>query len=146
MPWVDDRGRAERLRRERVAGTGSSAGLRIGSVNAGPDLGQRARSCGPRSFLCIRRGPIAQIGQRFDLPADEVTVLGRHPDCGILLSHITVSRLHAEIRLRDGQFALTDLGSLNGSYLNCHPVESSSLADGDELAIGVFRLTFNAGH
>jgi pSer/pThr/pTyr-binding forkhead associated (FHA) protein len=36
---------------------------------------------------------------------------------------------------------LADLGSLNGSYLNAEPVHSAVLADGDEVAIGVYRLT-----
>lgn len=115
-------------------------------VNARSDLNRPAflvRQRQSTSQLLVRRGPRAQIGQRFSLAANAVMTLGRHADCDIVLSHISVSRQHAEIRLQGGGFVLTDLGSLNGSYVNRHPIDSSLLADGDELAVGVFRLTFN---
>ena len=38
-----------------------------------------------------------------------------------------------------------DAGSLNGTYLNRQRVESSPLADGDELQIGTFKLVFLTG-
>lgn len=93
--------------------------------------------------LYVRRGPLA--GQRFVLDGSVPTVIGRHGDCGIVLSDVTVSRRHAEIRPEVGGFALVDLGSLNGSYVNRRPVDLVRLVDGDEVAMGVFRLVFHAG-
>jgi hypothetical protein len=98
---------------------------------------------GSSAVLYVRRGP--QSGQRFVLASDAVTVLGRHTDCGIMLSDVSVSRRHAEIHPAEDHFVLVDLGSLNGSYVNRRPIDTAVLADGDEVAVGVFRLTFHAG-
>ena len=96
----------------------------------------------PVATVRIRRGPGA--GQRFVLPATTSATLGRHPSCDIVLSNVTVSRRHAEIRLTADGFMLRDLGSLNGTYLNAKPADTAVLADGDDIAVGVFRLTFHA--
>ena len=43
-------------------------------------------------------------------------------------------------------FSITDAGSLNGTYVNHQSVTEATLADGDEVQIGKYRLTFHAGH
>ena len=40
------------------------------------------------------------------------------------------------------RFVLQDQGSLNGTFLNRRRIESAELADGDEVQIGKYRLTF----
>ena len=93
------------------------------------------------ALLVVRRGPNA--GSRFLLDAD-VTTAGRHPDSDIFLDDVTVSRRHAEfVREGDG-FALRDVGSLNGTYLNRERIEHATLAGGDEVQIGKYRLVFLA--
>ncbi|SLJ80923.1 Conserved protein of uncharacterised function with Fha domain [Mycobacteroides abscessus subsp. abscessus] len=37
------------------------------------------------------------------------------------------------------------MGSLNGTYVNREPVDSSELQNGDEVQIGKFRLVFLTG-
>jgi hypothetical protein len=94
------------------------------------------------ALLVVKRGPNA--GSRFLLDAD-VTTAGRHPDSDIFLDDITVSRRHAEF-VREGEgFAVRDVGSLNGTYLNRERIERSGLAGGDEVQIGKYRLVFLAG-
>ena len=94
------------------------------------------------ALLVVRRGP--NIGARFLLDAD-LTTVGRHPDADIFLDDVTVSRRHAEF-LRDGiRFDVKDLGSLNGTYLNSDRISGTEpLADGAEVQVGKFRLTFYA--
>lgn len=88
--------------------------------------------------LVVTRGP--QAGTAF--PLGERQVLGRSSACAIPLDHVTVSRRHAEIYHDGRQHVLSDTGSLNGTYLNRHPVEEpTALGDGDEIRIGIFRLT-----
>lgn len=71
---------------------------------------------------------------------------GRHPDSDILLDDVTVSRRHAEFRLDEGgSWAVADVGSLNGIYVNRQPVDSTVLANHDEVQIGKFRLVFLTG-
>jgi pSer/pThr/pTyr-binding forkhead associated (FHA) protein len=40
---------------------------------------------------------------------------------------------------------VVDVGSLNGTYVNREPVDSATLADGDEVQLGKFRLVFLTG-
>jgi len=72
----------------------------------------------------------------------DVTTAGRHPDSDIFLDDVTVSRRHAEFRKKDGGYSVTDVGSLNGTYVNREPTDSISLSNGDEVQIGKFRLVF----
>ena len=76
------------------------------------------------------------------IPQGERTTIGRSPDNDIFLDDVTVSRKHAVLLQRDGKFLVEDLGSLNGTFLNRRRIESGELADGDELQIGKYRLTF----
>ena len=94
------------------------------------------------AMVVVKRGPNA--GSKFMLDAD-VTRAGRHPDSDIFLDDITVSRRHAEIvRTGDG-FVVRDVGSLNGTYLNRERIDEATLANGDELQIGKFKLVFFSG-
>jgi hypothetical protein len=95
-----------------------------------------------QALLVVERGPNA--GSKFLIDKD-VTTAGRHPESDIFLDDVTVSRRHAEFRREDGKFFVHDVGSLNGTYVNRERVEDSLLADGDELQIGKFKLTFYAG-
>jgi pSer/pThr/pTyr-binding forkhead associated (FHA) protein len=95
-----------------------------------------------QALLVVERGPNA--GSKFLVDKD-VTTAGRHPESDIFLDDVTVSRRHAEFRREDGRFFIHDDGSLNGTYVNRKRVEDSQLADGDELQIGKFKLTFYVG-
>lgn len=94
-----------------------------------------------QACLIVRRGPAA--GTKFVLDKPLVAV-GRHPQSDIFLNDITVSRRHAEVRLEGTDYMVTDLGSLNGTYVNRERVDRSELSSGDELQIGKFRLLFLA--
>jgi pSer/pThr/pTyr-binding forkhead associated (FHA) protein len=45
---------------------------------------------------------------------------------------------------RSGDWYLDDSGSLNGTYVNRHRIDSHKLEDGDELQIGKYKLTYLA--
>jgi len=91
--------------------------------------------------LVVRSGG-GRAGEMF--PLDGETTVGRSPDCGIFLDDVTVSRKHAVLRERDGNFFIEDQGSLNGTFVNRKRVESAQLEDGDELQVGKYRLTYFA--
>ena len=90
-------------------------------------------------LLVVKRG--SNAGSRFVLGPHETTV-GRHPQSDIFLDDVTVSRRHAEIRRADGAYAVHDVGSLNGTYVNRQRIEDGVLRHGDEVQIGKFRLVF----
>lgn len=94
------------------------------------------------ALLVVKRGPNA--GSRFLLD-QPTTSAGRHPDSDIFLDDVTVSRRHAEFRRNGEGFQVVDVGSLNGTYVNREPVDTSTLANGDEVQIGKFRLVFLSG-
>ena len=112
------------------------------SEPAGEEVGPLEGLPPGSALLVVKRGPNA--GSRFLLDA-AVTTAGRHPESDIFLDDVTVSRRHAEfVREGDG-FALRDVGSLNGTYLNRERIEHAVLAGGDEVQIGKYRLVFLAG-
>ena len=94
------------------------------------------------ALLVVKRGPNA--GSRFLLDADTTTA-GRHPESDIFLDDVTVSRRHAEFVREGSGFVVRDVGSLNGTYLNRERIEAASLAGGDEVQIGKYRLVFLVG-
>ncbi|HEX5105681.1 MAG TPA: FHA domain-containing protein, partial [Pirellulaceae bacterium] len=66
-------------------------------------------------YLLANNGP--QQGRRYELKGEKY-VLGRHPDCDIHIEVGAVSRNHCQI-VRDGSgYALEDLGSRNGTFVN----------------------------
>jgi hypothetical protein len=69
-------------------------------------------------------------------------LIGRSSECDITLPDVNVSRRHAEIRRVEGGYALTDLGSTNGTEVNGKRVTEAALADGDVIELGTTRLTF----
>jgi pSer/pThr/pTyr-binding forkhead associated (FHA) protein len=90
--------------------------------------------------LVVTRGP--NVGTRY-LLGEQVVKAGRHPESDIFLDDITVSRRHVEITPSgDGAYALRDVGSLNGTYVNRERIEEAELSPGDEVQIGKFKLVY----
>ena len=59
----------------------------------------------------------------------------------MFLDDVTVSRRHAEIVHENDDYEIRDLGSLNGTFVNRHRIESAVLATDDEVQIGKYRMT-----
>jgi pSer/pThr/pTyr-binding forkhead associated (FHA) protein len=95
------------------------------------------------ALLVVQRGPGS--GSRFLLDADVVNA-GRHPDSEIFLDDVTVSRRHAEFTREGDGFTVSDVGSLNGTYVNRDRIDRVLLSDGDEVQIGKYRLVYFSGH
>ncbi|HWE66158.1 MAG TPA: DUF3662 and FHA domain-containing protein [Acidimicrobiales bacterium] len=72
----------------------------------------------------------------------EALVIGRLPECGVVLNDSNVSRRHAELRRVGEGVVLTDLGSTNGTRVNGTPIREQILASGDEVSVGSTRLIF----
>jgi pSer/pThr/pTyr-binding forkhead associated (FHA) protein len=102
------------------------------------------------ALLIAQGGP--NNSARFLLDADlpqssgskEGIVAGRHPEADIFLDDVTVSRKHALFQFNAGAFDLTDIGSLNGTYVNGDRVDHVTLKNGDEVRIGKFVFVYYA--
>jgi hypothetical protein len=93
-------------------------------------------------MLVVRRGPNA--GSRFVLDGD-TTAVGRHPDSDIFLDDITVSRRHAVVRRSPDGYEVSDVGSLNGTYVDHERVDTAALHHLADLQIGRYVLVFLVG-
>lgn len=76
-------------------------------------------------------------GARWALEKDTF-LIGRGPDCDLVVEDRQVSRHHALIRRTESGFVVEDLGSRNGTHVNGAAVKSPvALQDGDVIQIAV---------
>jgi pSer/pThr/pTyr-binding forkhead associated (FHA) protein len=67
----------------------------------------------------------------YEVPEGQ-TLIGRHADCPITINQPTVSRRHAMIHREGSEFALEDVGSRNGTYVNDQRIEGRVTLDHDD--------------
>ena len=151
---------SSQLRPETEGGNGSHAPARAGKpeVAANPsgalNVSSSLRSkMKPHATLVIERGQ--SMGKQF-LLSDVESQIGRWDADGGVFPDVDldpddpeakVSRRHARITLRDGQYFLEDLGSTNGTFVNrgkrLFPGVRQPLNDGDEIILGKTFLRFH---
>lgn len=91
-------------------------------------------------FLEFQSGD--RSGERVAIAAGRILV-GRHPDCDVVLDVPSVSRQHCAITVTADDATVEDLHSRNGTLLNGVPLAAPRrLEHGDELAICGQRLAF----
>ena len=74
--------------------------------------------------------------------ADKPLVIGRETAADVCVADASVSRRHTKIEKEDDGFVITDLESLNGTFVNDLPVKSRLLQHGDRLRIGDSQFVF----
>jgi hypothetical protein len=111
----------------------------------GPTTGQPAVAAArqPESdsvaeLVLVERG---KPGRAFPLRKDRVSI-GRLDESDIPLSDPGVSRRHAEVHRRNGEYVVVDLGSTNGTMVNESAVSEHTLRPGDRITIGRSVLEF----
>ncbi|MBD3673119.1 MAG: SpoIIE family protein phosphatase [Planctomycetaceae bacterium] len=96
------------------------------------------------AFLKVLAG--SAPGQIIELTEPQ-TVVGRHPDCQIVLDNAAVSRHHAQILESHGRFYLEDLRSRNGTFVNDSQVlQRRELNSRDRIDICEIILEFYEDH
>jgi adenylate cyclase len=85
---------------------------------------------------------ITAQGQSTEHELGEYTTIGRHPDNELQLLDRIVSKEHAVIYRREGQYYYRDLGSLNGSYQNNQRISEVPLSHQDAVTLGSTKLVF----
>ncbi len=91
------------------------------------------------AVLIVHRGP--SEGERFPLADDKVSI-GRAREATIFLDDVTVSRKHAQLERGSDGWRISDVGSLNGTYLNRERADDAPVANGDEIQVGKYRFIF----
>jgi adenylate cyclase len=82
------------------------------------------------------------VPQSYTFTTGEV-VIGRSPDCQIVLKDFGISRTHAKIVVDEDGIRIADLKSKNGTQVNGVPVVEAPLKDGDRILLGKFQLAFS---
>ena len=79
----------------------------------------------------------------YDLATNRV-LLGRETGNDIVVNDLNASRQHAQIEFEpQGVWAITDLGSTNGTLVNGAPVTRRGLSDGDRITLGITDFIFS---
>ncbi|HEX8100729.1 MAG TPA: DUF3662 and FHA domain-containing protein [Actinomycetota bacterium] len=120
------------------------AALVEGQVSTGtaqaPRLSVAPQRSGDPRLILIQNGKAART---FPLAKDRV-IIGRLGESDIVLADPGVSRRHAEVRSRDGEYVVADLGSTNGTMVNEATVGERTLQEGDRITIGKTVLEFRS--
>jgi serine phosphatase RsbU (regulator of sigma subunit) len=91
--------------------------------------------------LQILSGPLA--GRLFKVDGD-LLVIGRNPDCDLVLEPKSVSRRHAAIIRRNREHVIKDLGSTRGTQVNGQRLSDPAvLTNGSVIQIGEVQLIFS---
>jgi two-component system, NtrC family, response regulator HydG len=73
---------------------------------------------------------------------EDTLVIGRETNADLCIADASVSRRHSRIEKRETGFVITDLESLNGTFVNDVPVKSRLLEHGDRVRIGDSQFLF----
>jgi serine phosphatase RsbU (regulator of sigma subunit) len=89
------------------------------------------------------------MGAELTADGEGPSTIGRSSSCELPLQHDAVSRRHATVVRRRGQWFVIDEGSSGGTFVNGHRIEKADptpLTGNDQLRIGpwVFRVTVGA--
>jgi pSer/pThr/pTyr-binding forkhead associated (FHA) protein len=103
-------------------------------------LEEKAREPGQRHDLTA---PVTVITPQGDLELGTGSLLiGRLPECDVLLQDNLVSRMHARISVQEDAVVVEDLHSTNGVYVNGRRVgHSTVLREGDRILIGTTEIS-----
>jgi hypothetical protein len=85
---------------------------------------------------------------RFALPPKDLSrlLIGRAPGCQFVVTDLSVSRVHAELRRAGEHWLLADLGSMNGTLVNGYRIAGPTrVRPGDEVTFGKTRFILAAG-
>src|SRR5882724_1792880 len=80
-------------------------------------------------------------GAIFTISDDEI-VIGRETAANLCIADASVSRRHSRIEKNGERFVITDLESLNGTFINDVPVKTRALEHGDRVRIGESQFLF----
>lgn len=84
------------------------------------------------------------------MPLGERTIVGRDPQCDILVADPSISAQHVAIRLQDAEgekeegmrFFAQDLATTNGTIVNGEKIIRQALNDGDKIELGDSAFVF----
>jgi len=102
------------------------------------DLGPRREPSRPVLRWTTPTGRTEEYAMSNERPA----TIGRDPNCTIPLDSRMVSKAHALVEFRDGEYTIQDLESANGTRVNGEATSVRVLEPGDNIEVGDIALQF----
>jgi diguanylate cyclase (GGDEF)-like protein len=98
------------------------------------DLGRSATTMAKNHFLlvCVQG---LEVGKPLELVLAE-TIVGRAPNCGLVIADSKVSRQHAKLLWMNGYHVLEDMNSANGTFVGGARITRKRLNPGDIVQFG----------
>ena len=105
-------------------------------------MSQRGEVQTPRSGNCfivriVQSEQAVRAGE--EIRVTQPIVIGRDPECGVVLADALVSRRHARLEATDQGLKVVDLGSGNGVWVGADRVQERVLSAGDQFRLGGFE-------
>ena len=85
-------------------------------------------------------GPL--MGKSVELPQDKNVLLGRASSCQVTVKAAGISRSHCRFDYDGRDYHLTDLGSVNGTFVNNERTPRHVMQDGDAIRVGQVEALF----
>jgi pSer/pThr/pTyr-binding forkhead associated (FHA) protein len=93
----------------------------------------------------IEQNGVKTVTEIFPLK-NSITRVGRSLECEIVISDPHISSQHLQIDKTRQGFTISDLGSVNGTYVNSSKLlKPVQLEEGDEISLGITKLVFSEG-
>ena len=81
-----------------------------------------------------------KVLEKIETENPEITI-GRSPNTDIQIDNLAVSNQHARLIKQNNQYAVEDLNSTNGTYLNDEKITKAILKHNDVITVGKHNLT-----
>ncbi|MEO8054876.1 MAG: FHA domain-containing protein [Acidobacteriota bacterium] len=88
---------------------------------------------------------VREAGNERRIVFDARAVVGRDPDCAVVLQSRSVSRKHAIVERIGDAWVARDLGSANGLFVEGKRVSEAPLSSGASVRFGDVEASFEAG-
>ncbi|KAH0749239.1 hypothetical protein KY290_028471 [Solanum tuberosum] len=100
-----------------------------------------------KNIFLLDNPPATPVAITANQEFEEILVVGRHPDCNIVLEHPSISRFHLRIHSNPSSHSLSviDLSSVHGSWISGNKIEPGvrvELKEGDKMKLGGSRREY----
>ncbi|XP_049409357.1 FHA domain-containing protein PS1-like [Solanum stenotomum] len=100
-----------------------------------------------KNIFLLDNPPATPVAITANQEFEEILVVGRHPDCNIVLEHPSISRFHLRIHSNPSSHSLSviDLSSVHGSWISGNKIEPRvrvELKEGDKMKLGGSRREY----
>ncbi len=94
----------------------------------------------PRWTLSLNNKPI----KRFSIKEGWNLTIGRGSDADVIVDNTAISRKHASLELKKNQYVISDLDSLNGTFVNGKKINGATRISVDDIIkLGKFKLALS---